>query len=124
MQQGSAVDHLIESYSAAPPVSEGRRRLGVAVFWLGTLVLAGTAVIEVLYKSGRIAFGWDTWRPVLYAYVLWSAMLCVSQVLRRGEDGKKALFVLPAILFIGAIVIFPLLFGLYIAFTDWNLASL
>jgi multiple sugar transport system permease protein len=124
MQQGSAVNHAIEHYSAAPLISDGRRQLGVAAFWFGTLVLAGTAAIEILYKAGKISFGSDTWRPVLYAYVFWSAMLCVSQVLRRGEDGKKALFVLPAILFIGAIVIFPLLFGLYIAFTDWNLASL
>ena len=28
---------------------------------------------------------------------------------------------LPALLFTGAMVIFPTLFGLYIAFTDWNL---
>ena len=31
------------------------------------------------------------------------------------------LFVLPALLFTGAMVIFPTVFGLSIAFTDWNL---
>ena len=30
---------------------------------------------------------------------------------------------LPALLFTVAMVIFPTLFGLYIAFTDWNLSS-
>src|SRR5262249_27510846 len=33
-------------------------------------------------------------------------------------------FILPAALFTVAVVIFPTLFGLSIAFTDWNLASL
>ena len=42
----------------------------------------------------------------------------------HGEQGKKALFVLPAVLFVVSMVVFPLLFGLYIAFSDWNLASL
>ena len=32
-------------------------------------------------------------------------------------------FVLPAVLFNVAMVIFPTFFGLYIAFTDWNLSS-
>ena len=32
-------------------------------------------------------------------------------------------FVLPAALFVGAMVVFPLIFGLGIAFSDWNLAS-
>ena len=35
----------------------------------------------------------------------------------------RALFVLPAVLFTVAMVIFPTFFGLYIAFTDWNLSS-
>jgi multiple sugar transport system permease protein len=41
----------------------------------------------------------------------------------RGAAGHKALFVLPAVLFTVAMVIFPTFFGLYIAFTDWNLSS-
>ena len=46
-----------------------------------------------------------------------------AQVLIRGEAGQRALFVLPAVLFTVAMVIFPTFFGLYIAFTDWNLSS-
>ena len=38
------------------------------------------------------------------------------------KRGQQALFVLPAVLFTVAMVIFPTVFGLYIAFTDWNLA--
>jgi multiple sugar transport system permease protein len=72
---------------------------------------------------GVTSVGFDNWRPLLYAYLLWGVALGVAQVLIRGEDGKRALFVLPAILFTLALVVFPTLFGLYIAFTDWNLSS-
>lgn len=88
------------------------------------IVLIVLAIIQTMQDSGRIAFGFENWRPVLYAYVLWAVMLCVAQVLIRGEQGKRTLFVLPAVLFVVSLVLFPLLFGLYISFTDWNLASL
>ena len=35
----------------------------------------------------------------------------------------RAAFLLPAVFFIVAMAIFPTIFGLYIAFTDWNLSS-
>jgi multiple sugar transport system permease protein len=44
-------------------------------------------------------------------------------VMMRGEAGTQTLFVLPAFLFTLVMVIFPTFFGLYIAFTDWNLSS-
>ena len=45
-------------------------------------------------------------------------------MLVNGEHGKRTLFVLPAALFVVSLTVFPLLFGLLIAFSDWNLASL
>jgi multiple sugar transport system permease protein len=60
---------------------------------------------------------------VLYAVLVWSVAFGVGQVLTRGERGKRALFLLPALLFTIAMVIFPTFFGLYIAFTDWNLSA-
>ena len=53
----------------------------------------------------------------------WAAALCAAQVLVRGEQGKRALFVLPAVLFVVSMVVFPMLFGLYVSFTDWNLSA-
>lgn len=123
MPQALAPNTSLNDLVRAPAVPERRRRLGAALLVAGSLALAATVIVQALYKAGIIGFGSDTWRPVLYAYVLWSVALCASQVLRRGEDGAKALFVLPAVLFIVAMVIFPLAFGLYISFTDWNLAS-
>ena len=58
---------------------------------------------------------------ILPYFLIWSVALGVSQVLTRGEAGQQTLFVLPALLFTLAMVIFPTLFGLYIAFTNWNL---
>ena len=55
--------------------------------------------------------------------MLWLVCLCWSQVLVRGEQGKRTLFILPAVLFVGSIVVFPLVFAVGISFTDWNLAD-
>ena len=68
-----------------------------------------------------LASGFSNWRPILYAYLAWAVALCAGLVLSRGEHGHRALFVLPAVLFTVSMVIFPTVFGLYIAFTDWNL---
>ena len=105
-------------------MSPGRVLAGRALVWGSALVLLVIVIVQALYEFERISFGFETWRPVLYAYVFWAISLSVAQVLIRGEQGKRALFVLPAVLFVVSMVIFPILFGLYISFTDWNLSSL
>ena len=83
-----------------------------------------TAILQVLSEYQRIPIGFENWRPVLYAYVFWAICLCASQVIVRGEQGKRTLFVLPAVLFVVSMVVFPLLFAMSISVSDWNLASL
>ena len=107
----------------ADNISERRKRLGKLLVWGTALLGLLLAVWQLAYQSGNISVGFDTWRPVLYAYMLWATALCVSQVLVKGEQGKRTLFVLPAALFVISLVVFPLLFALFISFTDWNLAS-
>ena len=80
-------------------------------------------LLQALDVAGITAIGFDTWRPTVYAYLIWAVALGTGQVMMRGEAGKRALFVLPAALFTVAMAIFPTFFGLYIAFTDWNLSS-
>lgn len=123
MQHASELPADFDGVIPAQDVPESRKRLGGLVLALGFLVLAGTALIQTLNRWGATEFGFVNWRPVLYAFIFWGATLCASQVLRRGEAGWRALFVLPATLFVVAMVIFPLLFGLYISFMDWNLSS-
>ncbi|MDQ0473082.1 carbohydrate ABC transporter permease [Labrys wisconsinensis] len=105
-------------------VPAGRRAAGRRLIVLASLGLAGMALYQILTTAGVIGGGFETWRPTLYAYLAWSLALGAGQVMMRGEAGQKALFVLPAVLFTISMAIFPTVFGLYIAFTDWNLSSL
>jgi len=123
MQDVSADHTELDHVVSAEPALAARRRWGAAALAGGTFVLVATFLIQLLHVNGSISFGFETWRPVLYAYLLWAVCLGAAQVLRRGQAGARALFVLPAVLFIAAMVIFPLAFGLYISFTDWNLSS-
>jgi multiple sugar transport system permease protein len=116
-----AGDPQIEVVSSQ--VTESRKALGRGLIILASLGLAMVLIVQILYATEAISVGFENWRPALYAFLLWSVALGVGQVLIRGERGHRALFLLPAVLFTIAMVIFPTFFGLYIAFTDWNLSS-
>lgn len=104
-------------------ISARRRALGRALIWGSFGILVLVAALQFMQSYGVLNAGFTTWRPTLYAYVAWSVGLCLGQVVLRGEQGKRTLFVLPAALFTLAMVVFPLIFGVSIAFSDWNLAS-
>ena len=104
-------------------IPNGRKAFGRAIVWGSAALLIGVATAQTLDRSGMLDLGLKNWRPTLYAYVLWAVCLCWAQVLVRGEQGKRVLFVLPAVLFVVSLVVFPLIFGLIIAFSDWNLSS-
>lgn len=104
-------------------VPAGRKALGRAIMWSAFLLLLALTVAQALDSAGLVKFGFTNWRPVLYAYGIWSVAICVGQVMTRGEKGQQALFVLPAALFTLAVAIFPTISALYIAMLDWNLSS-
>ena len=108
--------HVVGAGELAP----ARQAAGRALLLIASLALAAVLLAQILDKGGTLALGFATWRPLLYAFVLWAIALCVAQAMIRGEMGMRALFVLPAVLFTVAMVIFPMLFGLSIAFTDWK----
>jgi multiple sugar transport system permease protein len=118
MSQGDLL-HVV----TADNISAGRRLFGRAIVWGSALLVALVAAAQTAQQTGTADFGFQTWRPTLYAYILWAICLCWSQVLTRGEQGRRTLFVLPAALFVVSLTIFPLLFGLVIAFSSWNLSS-
>jgi multiple sugar transport system permease protein len=122
MQNSSAMDHR-QVKPVPAHLTAGRRNAGRALLVLALLILAAVLAVEILHAAGAIGFGFSTWRPVLYAYLFFAVAYGVEQVLTRGERGLRALFVLPAVLFTIAVVVFPTLFGFYIASLDWNLSS-
>ncbi|MDP3262835.1 MAG: sugar ABC transporter permease [Tabrizicola sp.] len=111
--------HIVTSDS----ISEGRKRAGKALIWGSGVILAGIAFAQLGQSLDWWETGFTNWRPTLYAYCLWATAFCWAQVLIRGEQGKRVLFVLPAALFVISLTVFPLLFGLLIAFSSWNLSN-
>lgn len=104
-------------------VSAARRNLGRAVIAVPTIALVAVAGIQLMHSARESAPGFANWRPVAYVYVLWAVCLGVGLVMTRGERGQRALFVLPALLFTLALVVFPTVFGFVLAFSSWNLSS-
>ena len=105
-------------------ISDNRRRIGRAMIWGSVGLLALVALAQTAQVLGWRDFGFANWRPTLFAYCLFATCLCWAQVIIRGEQGKRTLFILPAALFVVSLTVFPLLFGLLIAFSNWNLSSL
>ena len=118
----------LSAISSAEAVSTGVSQTGIEdgrrIVILATLAFAAIVLLQLLSDFGDLPWVFENWRPTLYAYILWGIALGFGLVRMRGAAGYKALFVLPAVLFTVAMVIFPTFFGLYIAFTDWNLSSL
>jgi multiple sugar transport system permease protein len=104
-------------------ISSRRKVAGRWLIAFGSCAFALVVLAQVLDGTGLVAFGFENWRPTLYAYVVWAIALGAGLVMAKGERGHQLLFLLPALLFTVAVVIFPTFFGLYIAFTDWNLSS-
>ena len=103
--------------------SNARVNWGRYLIIMATAGFAIVAFAQFLNSYQIFKIGFDNFRPLLFAFVLWGLAFGYAQVLIRGEAGKRLLFILPAIMYTVACVIFPTLFGLYIAFSDWNLSS-
>jgi multiple sugar transport system permease protein len=123
MQNSSSLADDQHRKLASQRIVVSRKNAGRALVVLASLGALLLMVIQILHSSGVITAGFADWRPILYAYLLWAIVVGIGQVVVRGERGLRALFVLPAVLFTVAVVIFPTLFGIYIASLDWNLSS-
>jgi multiple sugar transport system permease protein len=104
-------------------ISASRQRFGRFLIRGSFLVLVAVIVAQMLQTLGVWDLGFENWQPTVVAYVGWAVALCVGQVLIRGEQGKRILFVLPTALFVVSLTVIPLLLGIAIAFADWNLSS-
>ncbi|MEK9284954.1 MULTISPECIES: sugar ABC transporter permease [unclassified Bradyrhizobium] len=121
----SSVDLGNERLAPAPRrASVSRKNAGRALVALASLGLLLVILLQGLHATGTIATGFSDWRPIMIAYVLWAIAFGIGQIIIRGERGQRALFLLPAVFFTVAVVIFPTIFGIYIASLDWNLSSI
>ena len=111
--------HVVTSDNISPR----RDMIGRVLIWGSAGLMALVFAMMWMVKTGQLDLPLTTWRPALYAYMFWGTCLCIAQVVRKGEQGKRVLFILPGVLFVVAMVVFPLIFSLGIAFSDWNLAS-
>ena len=107
----------------ADDITERRRRIGKALIWGSFAVMVLAFAYCALAARGTLGLDLENWRPALYGYLLWATCLCIAQVVLHGEQGKRTLFILPATLFVVAMVVFPLIFALTLAFSNWNLSS-
>jgi len=95
----------------ADNISEQRKLFGKLIVWGSAALLFLVAFVQTADQNGWISIGFETWRPTLYAYILWAICLCAGQVIARGEHGKRTLFVLPATLFVVSMVVFHYYLG-------------
>jgi len=123
MQNSSPVADEGHRKLASQRLLVSRKNAGRALIVLTSLAFLLLLLIQILHTTGTINAGFADWRPILYAYLVWAIAFGIGQVVVRGERGLRALFLLPAVLFTVAVVIFPTLFGIYIASLDWNLSS-
>jgi multiple sugar transport system permease protein len=123
MQNSAPLADVRRDKAASHRIPIGRRNAGRTLVLLISAACVLVLLVQILHTAGAITVGFADWRPILYAYLFWATAFGVGQVVIRGERGLRALFLLPAVLFTVAVVIFPTLFGIYIASLDWNLSS-
>ena len=116
---GANLIHIVQP----DDITHSRKRIGRILIRGSFALLLVVLALQVLDVLGIIDIGFRNWQPTLLAWIAWCVCLCVGQVLIRGEQGKRILFVLPAALFVVSLTIIPLLLGIAIAFSDWNLSS-
>ncbi len=76
----------------ADNISDARRTFGSGLIWGSAGIMALVAVLQVLQTTGSHDFGFETWRPTLYAYVLWSVCLCAGAGDHAGRAGQAGAF--------------------------------
>ncbi len=57
-------------------ISDSRKTLGRGIIWGAGLLMALVALAQLLQVQGLHDFGLTSWRPTLYAYILWA--ICLS----------------------------------------------
>ncbi len=122
MQGSSAYQPSVPDISPGG-ISPERRSFGRGLILIASLAALAVLAVQIAHAADWTDRGFANWRPVAFAVVGWAVALNVGLVLSRGPRGERAVFLLPAVLLTLAFVIFPTIFAIYVAFTDWNLSA-
>jgi multiple sugar transport system permease protein len=60
-------------------ISAGRKTFGRVMIWGSGVLLLVVAAAQAAQAVGSAGFGFENWRPTLYAYVTWAICLCCPQ---------------------------------------------
>ena len=88
-----------------------------------TIVVIVAVLVQSLNTAGLIELGFSSWRSVALIIVLWFILVDVAVYVTGGLKGQRLLFLLPALQITVSLIIFPTLFGLVVAFTQWDLGG-
>jgi multiple sugar transport system permease protein len=116
----TALQPTITAPTRPAPTWHGVIRLAARAM---TMLTFAAIVIEILNTVGAMEVGFSSWRFVAVVVVIWFVVLDASIYLTGGLKGQQLLFLLPALQVTLSLVIFPTLFGLVVAFTQWDLSG-
>jgi multiple sugar transport system permease protein len=88
------------------------------------IVAIAVVVIQFLRTIGLTDIGFTSWRPVAIVVLLWFVVFDVAVYVTGGVKGQQLLFLLPALQITLSLVIFPTLFGVVVAFTQWDIGGI
>ncbi|MFT4037269.1 MAG: sugar ABC transporter permease [Thermomicrobiales bacterium] len=91
---------------------------------LMTIVVAAAVLLAICNTVGIVAAPFATWRTVAIIVLIWFVIIDANVFLNGGTKGQQALFLLPALQITLALVIFPLLFGVAVSFTQWDIGGI
>src|ERR1700748_1196547 len=77
---------------ASQRILVSRAAVGRALIVLASLAGALILLIQILHTTGTITAGFADWRPVLYAYLVWTIAFAIGPVMVRGERGLPGAF--------------------------------
>jgi multiple sugar transport system permease protein len=118
-------DTALQSTIASPARSSRSWHDVVRLAARASLIAAiAVVLIQVLHTIGLVDIGFSSWRPVAIVVLLWFIIFDVAVYVTGGVKGQQLLFLLPALQITLSLVIFPTLFGLAVAFTQWDIGGI
>ena len=73
-------------YVVEPLIINPKKKLiGKLLVWGCFSLMASLVLIQYLQINEKITFGFQTWRPILYSYMLWAFSIGYSRILIYGE---------------------------------------